>query len=102
MLARVKIKILMGRRGMRIEREGKGELQMDGVVSPSITLPRGFGKGQTHPEPHENHPKSKAEEWFDSIISGILSNPNNSMIYQSLLIGVGSQPPQRNGDKTLP
>lgn len=24
-------------------REGKGELQMDGVVSPSITLPRGFG-----------------------------------------------------------
>lgn len=79
-----------------------GERAANGVVSPSSTFPRGFGKGQTHPEPHKNHPEFKAGEWFDSMISGIFSNLNGSMIYQSLLLGVGIQPPQRNWDKTLP
>lgn len=37
----------------------------NGIVSLSITLQGGFGKGQTHPEPPTNHPKFEAGEWFD-------------------------------------
>lgn len=79
---------------MRIEREGKmkGELQME-LFLPASHFQEDLEKDKPTLSLPQITPNS----------SGIFSNRNDSMIYQALLTGaVGTQPPQRNWDKTLP